>query len=362
MLTNRVRQVRQRLQMSQADVAKRIGISRQALRYIETGETVPNTFTALRLAQVFSVRVEDLFQTLDEEAVRVAAAADEDVSEGDRVFLSDTGNRLAAHRVHPIATSTRHGHADAVVHEVLGNQQVRIQASPYRTLEPGVVIAGCDPGLQLLSDTAANTTKQQVMWRNADNRRAKHLLTEGLVHAAAVHIPVTLSAAADADSSFERHDGIRKFHFASWQLGWVVKQGNPKGFQEASNFLTGRFRLANRHSGAGTRKLLEQLLADAGVDPAQVPGYDFELGSHLEVALAVENGAADVGIALSSVAGPLRLQFMPIHTERCELWVPSQHLRQDSVQAMVDALVSDPFRWELAAVGDYDVANTGLEL
>lgn len=47
---------------SQAELGFRVGVSRQAIIAIETGKFAPSLPLALKLARVFDVRVEDLFE------------------------------------------------------------------------------------------------------------------------------------------------------------------------------------------------------------------------------------------------------------------------------------------------------------
>lgn len=47
--------------LTQADLAERIGVSRQSINAIEKNKYVPSTVLALKLAQLFKVPVEDLF-------------------------------------------------------------------------------------------------------------------------------------------------------------------------------------------------------------------------------------------------------------------------------------------------------------
>ncbi|GAB2679109.1 helix-turn-helix transcriptional regulator [Flavihumibacter cheonanensis] len=51
--------------LTQEDLAKKIGVSRQTINAMEANKYVPSTVLALRLARVFGKQVEDLFQ-LDE--------------------------------------------------------------------------------------------------------------------------------------------------------------------------------------------------------------------------------------------------------------------------------------------------------
>ncbi|NNE27180.1 MAG: helix-turn-helix transcriptional regulator [Saprospiraceae bacterium] len=52
--------------LTQAELAERIGVSRQTINAIEANKYVPSTLLALRMAKVFNVSVEDFFQ-LDED-------------------------------------------------------------------------------------------------------------------------------------------------------------------------------------------------------------------------------------------------------------------------------------------------------
>ncbi len=48
--------------MTQQDLAERVGVTRQTILSIEKGNYNPSVGLAIRLARVFGVRVEDLFQ------------------------------------------------------------------------------------------------------------------------------------------------------------------------------------------------------------------------------------------------------------------------------------------------------------
>jgi putative transcriptional regulator len=46
---------------TQEELAKRIGVSRQTINAMEANKYVPSTVLALKIAQVFDKRVEDIF-------------------------------------------------------------------------------------------------------------------------------------------------------------------------------------------------------------------------------------------------------------------------------------------------------------
>ena len=52
---------RARLDLTQAELAERAGITRKSVNAIEAGHMVPSTLLALKLAKVLGVTVEELF-------------------------------------------------------------------------------------------------------------------------------------------------------------------------------------------------------------------------------------------------------------------------------------------------------------
>jgi putative transcriptional regulator len=62
LLINRLKVERAKRNMSQAELAFLIKISRKTINTIESGKFVPSTIIALRLARVFGTSVESLFQ------------------------------------------------------------------------------------------------------------------------------------------------------------------------------------------------------------------------------------------------------------------------------------------------------------
>jgi len=61
-MKNTIKVERAKKNMTQAELAEKIGISRQAVNSIETGKFVPSTVLALKMAKEFDTSVEILFQ------------------------------------------------------------------------------------------------------------------------------------------------------------------------------------------------------------------------------------------------------------------------------------------------------------
>ena len=64
-LLNSLKQDRERLGLTQAALAERIGVSRKTVNTVENGVFVPSTILALKLAQALGRPVEALFQLVD---------------------------------------------------------------------------------------------------------------------------------------------------------------------------------------------------------------------------------------------------------------------------------------------------------
>lgn len=60
-MTNRLRALRAERGWSQADLARRLGVSRQTVNSIETGRYDPSLPLAFKIARLFEKRVEEVF-------------------------------------------------------------------------------------------------------------------------------------------------------------------------------------------------------------------------------------------------------------------------------------------------------------
>jgi len=69
-LKNKLRQFRfESNEMSQQELAEKIGVSRMTIYSIEKGKYVPSTLLSLRIAEVFNTKIENIFY-LDKTAKR----------------------------------------------------------------------------------------------------------------------------------------------------------------------------------------------------------------------------------------------------------------------------------------------------
>jgi putative transcriptional regulator len=61
-LRNHVKQHRARLDLTQQDLAERVGVRRQTILSIEKGHYVPSTLLAFQIARVLGMKVDELFE------------------------------------------------------------------------------------------------------------------------------------------------------------------------------------------------------------------------------------------------------------------------------------------------------------
>lgn len=61
-MKNFIKVERAKNDMTQQDLAERISVSRQTINSIEAGRYVPSTVLALKIARLFDIPFEDLFQ------------------------------------------------------------------------------------------------------------------------------------------------------------------------------------------------------------------------------------------------------------------------------------------------------------
>lgn len=64
-MKNTIKVERAKKNWTQADLAQRVGVSRQAVNAVETGKFIPSTVLALKIACAFGTTVDQVFQ-LDE--------------------------------------------------------------------------------------------------------------------------------------------------------------------------------------------------------------------------------------------------------------------------------------------------------
>ncbi len=365
-LSTSLRPFRRQAGLSQADLALRAGISRQAYSAIELGTSVPSTDVALRLARALGASVEALF-ALPHDPFPITATLTTPLGGNTLVQRADvhqvgarwvarplvgTPGRPAVVRSLPVANALVHTSANG------RDADVKSLAVPTgRTL----VAVGCDPSVSVVA-AHLHGRGVNLSWHEMGSAAALRELAAGNAHVAGCH----LLDPASGQYNLPAVARILPFPatvvtFAVWDQGLVVAPGNPKRIRGIEDLARPGIAIVNREPGSGSRMLLDEALAGAGVPATLVAGYERAATSHLSVAEAVGMGLADAGVAVRAAAIALGLDFVPLGQERYDLVFPDHFLNDDAVAELLQALRSSSLQRQVEALGGYDIALMGAE-
>ncbi len=143
------------------------------------------------------------------------------------------------------------------------------------------------------------------------------------------------------------------------RLGLIVPPGNPAGLADLPDLARPGVRMVNRGRGTGTRVWLDAQLARRGIAAHNIAGYDQEAATHAEVARAVAEGHADVGLAVEAATRAYGLDFVLLTTEPYDLVIPAVAWEKPAVQMFADWLATAEARTAITGLGGYDTAETG---
>lgn len=371
--SNRLKGVRTQNGLSQGELAQQAGITRQAVSSIEADHYLPTTAVALRLAAVLTCRVEDLFSLASSEdnidGILVGHLPQTGSgAQSIRVKVSTVGKRTIVRPVTDLGEQFSFAvPADGYVtdgHGTLSGAAVRVTLSRDRAaIQQEISVAGCDPAIFLAGEhLRRHKDRTTVVGWTMGSTAALQALQRGEVHVAGAHL--FDSATGESNLPFLRRvlKGSRYevVTFSTWEEGFLVRPGNPLSIRTAADLAEPTVTLVNREEGSGARLLLDQRLRAAGVAPTQVQGYDRIVSTHVDVARAIAERHADVGIGIRSAALQFQLEFIPLQAARYDLVVPKTYLKSHpTLIHLLDTLTSRPFRKELEALGGYDTGETG---
>jgi len=366
-ISGTIRQTRVLRGFTQAELAERAHISRQAVAAIEAGVYLPNVAIAVKLARAIGTTVEEIFGDADEDyEQRVDACWKKSPSittDRARVVLARIGGKIVA-----VAEPTAHLTLPV-------SSGVRVKTSGRRAhistrllddeIDSTLVLAGCDPAVSMLIAWMARTGSQvNAVALPCSSGRALAALADESVHAAGVHLRDPKSGdynLAPVRSAVGRRR-ICLINFARWEVGLAMAECNPRGISEFSDLARSDLRIVNRERGSGARQVLDEALANAGLNSKRIAGYSDEVAGHLGVAAAIHDGDADTGVTIRVAAEAYGLGFIPVREERYDLAIPETEMESVPVRRMLDALNSGRFAREVAQLCAYDTGRMGEEL
>lgn len=222
--------------------------------------------------------------------------------------------------------------------------------------------ASHDEALPLLRQWTQDEHRLHLDIQFGDSIAALQALNDGRCLLAGFHAlpdaPVR-SPTARAYRALLRPGRHKLVGFATRTQGLIVAPGNPLGLREPDDLLRPGLRFVHRAPGAGTRVLLEELLARARARLADLPEIVAPEASHRAAAEAVASGRAQVTLGIEAAARALGLGFVPLVEEHYFLVALRPTLEHPHVKALLGLLQGQAWRARLATLPGYRADRSG---
>jgi putative molybdopterin biosynthesis protein len=363
---NHVRRLREARGMTQAALAEAAGISRQSLGAIEAGRSEPSVTVAMRLGRALECPVEEVFAPAgDPISLEAELAESIEGRDSPRLALGHVHGRWVAHPLHRTGPDA-HAHAADGIAQPSGRRssttRVELLRAPAQARDT-ILLVGCAPALGILASRMNSTPGTgRLVWLQRSSGAALGALARHHAHVAGVHV-LDVKDGNEPNVAAVRQmvpgRGLSLVTLAWWETGLAVPRGNPLGIRQIHDLSRPGLRIATREKSAGARVLLERCLRRAGMKPGRVLQGAVEARGHLEAALAIAVGGADVAVTIHAAALAHGLDFVPVCKERFDLVIPAEELQAPGLQRLLDVMNGIAFRRELEGLGGYDAAECG---
>lgn len=147
--------------------------------------------------------------------------------------------------------------------------------------------------------------------------------------------------------------------FAGRRQGLLTAPGNPSGLATVADLARPGLRVGLRGADAGSRALLERLLAQAGLDLRRLQPAGAPVDSEEALALAVLEGRADAGLGIEAMARRFGLGFVPLHIEHLDLALSRRDAFEPEVQRLLACLAGAEAAAQARALGGYVLEGPG---
>lgn len=362
---SRLRLARVARGLTQEQLARSAGITRQSIAGIESGRWEPSLRVAIAIAAALGSQVEELFAPEPPAELASVNVEEDEGSASSRLCLARVGGRttafpLGAHA--SLSPGFRLAHAavdqpDCMPEHDAQESMVRLLAASSRP--PALVIAGCDPAIALLGPfLQALSQPVEMVWLHTNNSEAIELLLRGSAHVAGLHgEPHGPPPWRGARLAGIGGDGVAVVGFSSWRegLAYPARQGELTLPEVAS----ARMRLANREPGSRARELLDAERKRHGLGEADLLGYESAVRGHMLVASALASGLAEAGITSEPAAATFGLGFTALAEENFDFVLRRESLADPVVQALLEVLGSPALQAQLGSIPGYDARRCG---
>jgi excisionase family DNA binding protein len=222
---------------------------------------------------------------------------------------------------------------------------------------PPVVAGSRDP----LLDWAVRDSGSGLALMAGGSEDGLRRLAAGEAVAAGIHLldPETGVYNVPAVTATAAHLGVVALEWAWREEGLLLPAGNPRGIHGLADLARHKAKVIRRQPGAGARVLFDHLAAMAGLAAKDLAYVEPIAMTGQEVGLAILEGKVEAGIGLRAVAKQLRLEFVPLASERFDLVLRRRDCFEPPFQKLLAFARGDAFRARAAELGGYDVTGLG---
>lgn len=115
----------------------------------------------------------------------------------------------------------------------------------------------------------------------------------------------------------------------------------------------------NRQPGSGTRVWFDAQLKELGISPFSINGYTNESPTHSNLARAIAENQANVGLGLEALALAYGLAFVFMTQEKYDLVIPAEYFERFQFQQILSWLQTGTARQAIESLGGYDASQSG---
>jgi putative molybdopterin biosynthesis protein len=238
--------------------------------------------------------------------------------------------------------------------------------SIHKDIHNHIVIMGSnDFTIDLLSnELSARYPDFSLSLSNVGSAQGLIALNRGMCHMASCHLldPETGTYNMPFLTRYLKGKHVKLINLVYRDLGLIVKMGNPLNIKTINDLTQPSVKIINRQQGSGTRTFFEAELKRQGINPKNINGYNNEVMTHAELAIAIMGGNADAGIGILQAAKMLGLTFIHLTKERFDLVIPEEYLSAKPIEALLNLIGSAEFKNKIKMMDGYETTDTGKEM
>jgi excisionase family DNA binding protein len=230
-----------------------------------------------------------------------------------------------------------------------------VPASPTQAAPPPIIAGSHDP----LLDWAVRESGSGLAVLFNGSLDGLERFRAGDAMACGLHVLDPASGAYNAPL-LERNlnqQAVVAIEWAQRQQGLMLPAGNPLGIHNLVDAVDKRFAL--RQAEAGSHVLLDYLLQQSDLDIATLTAPSSPLRSEHEVAQAIANNDADVGLGIAAAAAHFKLDFLPLWQERYDLLIWRRYYFEPPLQRLFAFARQTAFAKRAAEWPGYNIQALG---